>query len=61
MLINTMLQFIKIFIKLNKIMHILLNNKIIIKMNIDLLIINMTITIILLLLSNLINMIMKLI
>ena len=61
MLINTMLLFIKIFIKLNKIMHILLNNKIIIKMNIDLLIINMTITIILLLLSNLINMIMKLI
>ena len=61
MLINTMLQFIKIFIKLNKIMHILLNNKIILKMNIDLLIINMTITIILLLLSNLINMIMKLI
>ena len=61
MLINTMLQFIKIFIKLNKIMHILLNNKIIIKMNIDLLIINMTIIIILLLLSNLINMIMKLI
>ena len=61
MLINTMLQFIKIFIKLNKIMHILLNNKIIIKMNIDLLIIKMTITIILLLLSNLINMIMKLI
>ena len=61
MLINTMLLFIKIFIKLNKIMHILLNNKIIIKMNIDLLIINMTIIIILLLLSNLINMIMKLI
>ena len=61
MLINTMLQFIKIFIKLNKIMHILLNNEIIIKMNIDLLIINMTIIIILLLLSNLINMIMKLI
>ena len=61
MLINMMLQFIKIFINLNKIMHILLNNKIIIKMNIDLLIINMTIIIILLLLSNLINMIMKLI
>ena len=61
MLINTMLLFIKIFIKLNKIMHIFLNNEIIIKMNIDLLIINMTIIIILLLLSNLINMIMKLI
>ena len=60
MLINMMLQFIKIFIKLNKIMHIFLNNEIIIKMNIDLLIINMTITIILFL-SNLINMIMKLI